>query len=120
MNRFRIDVIEALQQIASKSIQIDIHEAAETSVSLPDELLKNWEEVYRPELIGFNDSFTEAELKQLNCFTDFLLARMSKLPERFSELLKDPCWNSISEFAGEILEDFEHSKEPSSIVRKHS
>jgi hypothetical protein len=109
MNRFRINVIEALQQIASKSNQIDAYEAAEKAINVPDVLLKDWERVYRPELDGFEESFTKADLQQLNCFTDFFLARINSLPDSFNELLKDPCWNSICEFAGQILEDFAKS-----------
>ena len=107
MNRFRIDVIDALQQIASKSEQIDAHEAAETPINIPAELLKNWKQAYRPESTGFSENFTQAELNPLSRFTDFFVTRLSYLPEPFNELLKDPCWNSICEFADELLGDFE-------------
>lgn len=107
MNRLRIDVIDVLQQSASKSNQIDLHKAAETPINVPAELLKNWKQVYRPEFSEFNETFTQAELNQLSRFTDFYLTRLSDLPEPFNELLKDPCWNSICEFADQLLCDFE-------------
>ena len=107
MNRFRIDVIDVLQQIASKSEQIDLHESAETPLNIPSELLKHWSQAYRPEFPKFRETFTQAELNQLSRFTDFFVTRLNDLPETFNELLKDPCWNSICEFADQLLGDFE-------------
>ncbi|EIJ36930.1 hypothetical protein [Thiothrix nivea] len=68
--------------------------------------LARWLEVYMPDQPVFAASFAEAELEQLHGFTDFFLARVEGLTNEFSELLKDPYWNVVCEFAGEILADF--------------
>ncbi len=106
MNSARINVIETLQLIALKSEQIDLEERTEESISIPNLLLEKWEEVYRPEKAEFEASFSDSELKQLSCFTDFFLARINGLPKKFGELLKDPYWSAVCEFAGQLLEDF--------------
>ena len=108
----RENIIEVLQQIALKSVQIDIYEEKQIS-NIPAYLLKQWEEYYRPDKLGFDEEFTENELKQMNCFTDFFLVRVKSFPTEFSELLKDPYWSSVCEYAGEILKDFEKKGEQS-------
>ena len=111
MNAFRVNIIEALQVIALKSMQIDLYEQHEQVIDVPDQLLKRWEQVYRPDKEGFENEFSEAELKQMNCFTDFYLARVKSFPSGLNELMKDPYWASVCEFAGELLQDFEKSGE---------
>lgn len=106
----RENVIEALQQIALKSVQIDLYEDEEQIINLSEYLLNKWEEVYRPDKAGFDDEFTENELKQMNCFTDFFLVRVKSFPVKFSELLKDPYWSTVCEYAGELLRDFEEKR----------
>ena len=106
MNSARINVIETLQLVALKSKLIDLAERAEEPISIPHALLEKWEELYRPEQTHFQAGFSEAELTQLNCFTDFFLVGENGLPGEFSELLKDPYWNAVCDFAGQVLEDF--------------
>jgi hypothetical protein len=55
----------------------------------------------------------------LNCFTDFFLARTNDLPDSFNELLKDLRWNSICEFAIQILQDFQIGIRPNAVKRNH-
>jgi len=105
MNTYRIRIIEALQLIAPKSLQIDLYDEHGNEIDISERLLKDWEAVYRPEEAGFAVAFSESELKQLNCFTDFLLSRQAQFPLEFNQLLKDPYWNSVCEFAGELLAD---------------
>ncbi len=106
MHSARTNVIEVLQLIALKSEQIDLYEQAQDQISVPEVLLGRWERVYRPEKFGFEAAFDELESKQLNCFTDFFLARVNGLPPEFGELLKDPYWSAVCDFAGQVLDDF--------------
>lgn len=106
MNSARINVIEVLQLIALKTEQIDLEEQAEKAKSIPHLLLEMWEEVYKPDQQEFEAGFTKAELKQLYNFTDFFRERVDERPNKLSELFKDPYWNTVCEFAAEILEDF--------------
>jgi len=111
MKNYRVNIVEVLQLIAFKSEQIDLYDEAKGALDIPDYLLNKWEVVYRPDANGFMEEFAESELRQLNSFTDFFLARMSSFPESFNDLLKDPYWNAVCEFACEILKDFEQGDE---------
>jgi len=42
--------------------------------------------------------------------TDFLLSRQGQYPLEFNQLLKDPYWNSVCEFAVELLADLSMNK----------
>ncbi len=106
MHSARTNVIEVLQLIALKSEKIDLYEEAHDQIFIPEVLLGRWEKVYRPEKPEFEAAFDEFERKQLNCFTDFFLARVNGLPPEFGELLKDPYWSAVCDFAGRILDDF--------------
>ncbi|MEW8551878.1 MAG: hypothetical protein AB2533_15640 [Candidatus Thiodiazotropha endolucinida] len=106
----RENVIFVLQKIALRSEQIDLYKERDELIDLPGYLLNKWEDSYRPEKQRFTNEFTEDELKQMNCFTDFFLNRVGNLPNEFSELLKDPYWSTVCEYAGELLQDFERNE----------
>jgi hypothetical protein len=88
-----------------RSEQIDLCRASNTPVDLPEALLRRWEESYQPHRPGFDQAFSAEELRQLGCFTDFLLARMSSFPKELDQLLKDPYWNAVCQYAWQLLED---------------
>lgn len=103
----RENVIFVLHKIALKSEQIDLYEDGVGHDDLPEYLLSKWEDAYRPDKKEFSIEFTENELSQMNCFYDFFLSRVGNLPKEFRELMKDPCWCTVCEYANEILNDFE-------------
>jgi hypothetical protein len=105
----RENVIFVLQIIALKSEQIDLFKESEGLIHLHEHLLKQWEDAYKPEREGFIREFSEDELTQMKSFTEFYLNRVENLPNQFSELLKDPYWNAVCEYAGEILTDFQNN-----------
>lgn len=115
MNSARINIIEVLQLIALKAEQIDLEEQAEQPISIPRVLLEMWEEVYQPDQPEFERGFAQAELEQLSRFTDFFQTRVNGRPTILSELFKDPYWNAVCEFAGEILEDFSKAAKDSAV-----
>lgn len=109
MGTYKDNVIGVLQIISSKSEQIDLFERfadSDRRRNVPDVLLERWESAYRPDLAEFNSQFSETELRQMNCFTDFFLSRIGNLPTECRELLRDPYWDKVCKYAWEILQDF--------------
>lgn len=73
-------------------------------------LFRKWEYAYRPERKGFNKEFSDGELKQMNYFADFYLNRIGNIPNQLNELMKDPYWNAVCEYADELLQDFRRNE----------
>ena len=113
MDTHRARVVEVLQVVASKSEQYDYYMGE--NISIPDTLLAQWEEIYRQNDKSFEDGFSERELHDLNCFYDFLLARMGTFPKNnFEDLMKDMYWDSVCRLASELLKKLSDNSEVAS------
>ncbi len=113
MDNHRARVVEVLQVIASKPEQYDYYMVENTNI--PDTLLAQWEETYLQNDKTFEAGFSESELHDLNCFYDFLLARMGAYPKNnFEDLMKDMYWDSVCRLASELLETLSDNAEVAS------
>ncbi len=66
-----------------------------------------WGIAYMPNESKFSSVFSENELFQLSTFDEFYLERMSSFPSGITNLMKNPYWNSVCEYASQLLQDFE-------------
>ncbi len=105
MNVHRRRVVEVLQLFASKSEQFELFSAEEENIFVPAFLFARWEEIYWPDDSEFRDGFSVEELQDLDCFYDFLLARLERFPKGgFRVLMTDIYWDSVCRLAESTLE----------------
>lgn len=112
MNLHRQRIIDVLQLFDSKSEQFEHYWPEGEEFHIPDVLLSRWEEVYRGEDQKFREGFSAEELQDLNCFYDFLLGRVGRLPKaNFKALMTDIYWDSVCRFADEVLQTLAQNME---------
>ncbi len=105
MNVHRRRVVEVLQLFASKSEQFELFWAEAEKIFVPDVLSARWEKIYWRDGSKFRDGFSIEELQDLDCFYDFLLARLERFPKGgFRVLMTDIYWDSVCRLAEATLE----------------
>ena len=109
----RLNVIEALQIIASKSEHLARSDRLDEGERLPQVLLQEWQRhSYRPDDSGIHESFSVSELDQLRRFTEFYRERVDRLPSDVQHLMTDPYWKSIIEYAEKLVERMANEAAP--------
>lgn len=112
MNTYRQNVVDVLQLFASKTEQLELFEAEEENLFVPDVLLSRWEQIYRPEKTQFQVGFSAEEVHDLSCFYDFVLARVNEFPRGgFTTLMTDLYWDSVCRLAETTLETLAKNEE---------
>ena len=102
---FRESVRSILELLSSKELQLK-YEKDVPIAHVPSELLCTWfDDLYHPDSILFQKSFSQEELEILERFNKFYDERTKGLPNSLDELHRNPEWQEIMNKAEKVLND---------------
>jgi hypothetical protein len=102
MGPHRVNIINALQLIASPSDQLEYQSKAPVNVAR--ELVNQWfDDFYHPADSQFMSEFDAVELQVLADFNAYYDSRVSALPDSLPELLQSSVWKEVMLNAEHVL-----------------
>jgi len=105
MGPHRVNIINLLNLIASRSEQLEYQESAPVNVAT--EMVNQWfDDFYHPADAQFASQFSADELILLRRFDAHYNERLALLPESLDGLLRNSAWNEVMAHAGGVLDAF--------------
>lgn len=103
MEPHRVNIINLLNLIASRSEQLEYQESA--PVNVVNELVNQWfDDFYHPADIRFASQFSADELVLLKRFDAYYNERLALLPDSLDGLLRNRAWGEVMAYAGGVLD----------------
>lgn len=103
MGPHRVNIINLLNLIASRSEQLEYQESAPVSVA--NELVNQWfDDFYHPADAQFTSQFSPSEQLLLKQFDAYYSERQALLPDSLDRLLTTRAWDEVMAYAGGVLD----------------
>lgn len=103
MGPHRVNIINLLNLIASRSEQLEYQESA--AVNVANELVNQWfDDFYHPADMQFVSQFSADELLLLKRFDAYYNERLALLPDSLDGLLGSRAWDEVMAYAGGVLD----------------
>jgi alkyl hydroperoxide reductase subunit AhpC len=103
MGPHRVNIINLLNLIASKSAQLEYKRVAPVNVA--HELVNQWfDHFYHPTDVHFTSEFSAEELMLLKRFDAFYETQVPCLPDSLDEIIVTQAWNNVMAEAQKVLD----------------